>query len=165
MWSSWLKGNGTTHVMYIGKLKDGPKRVKKTFSIILERVFEKVWWRGRKWNYIEKDFWSWSIFLLSKYYLSLYLKRLLELFFLFLSFFSVSWRLGVLMKIFEEKITSSKLVFKWLQYIGGGRIFRNGVMHGNMAKPWLWRWESCRYIGGGRIFRSGLMHANIFGWG
>jgi hypothetical protein len=28
--------------MYIAKLKDGPKRVNKTFSIILERVFEKV---------------------------------------------------------------------------------------------------------------------------
>jgi hypothetical protein len=28
--------------MYIAKLKDGPKRVKKTFSIILGRVFEMV---------------------------------------------------------------------------------------------------------------------------
>jgi hypothetical protein len=24
-------------------------------------------------------------------------------------------------------------------YTGGGRIFRNGVMHANIAKPWLWR--------------------------
>jgi hypothetical protein len=40
--------------MYIAKLKDGPKRAKKTFSIILERVFEMVW-RGRKWNHIKKD--------------------------------------------------------------------------------------------------------------
>jgi hypothetical protein len=31
-----------TQVMYIAKLKDGPKRVKKTFSMILERVFEMV---------------------------------------------------------------------------------------------------------------------------
>jgi hypothetical protein len=37
--------------------------------------------------------------------------------------------------IFEEKITFQKLLFKWLQYTGGGRIFQNGVMHTNMVKP------------------------------
>jgi hypothetical protein len=42
MWSSWVKENGTTQVLYIAKLKDGPERVKKTFSLILERVFEMV---------------------------------------------------------------------------------------------------------------------------
>jgi hypothetical protein len=42
MWRSWVKKNGTTQVMYIAKLKDGPKRVKKTFSMILERVFKIV---------------------------------------------------------------------------------------------------------------------------
>jgi hypothetical protein len=42
MWSSWVKEKGTTQVMYIATLKDGPKRVKKTFSIILKRVFEMV---------------------------------------------------------------------------------------------------------------------------
>jgi hypothetical protein len=42
MWSSWERGKGTTQVMYIAKLKDGPKRVKKTFIIILERFFEMV---------------------------------------------------------------------------------------------------------------------------
>jgi hypothetical protein len=42
MWSSWVKENGTTQVMYIAKLKDGLKSVKKKFSIILERVFEMV---------------------------------------------------------------------------------------------------------------------------
>jgi hypothetical protein len=31
MWSSWVKEKGTTHVMYIVKLKDGRKRVKKNF--------------------------------------------------------------------------------------------------------------------------------------
>jgi hypothetical protein len=56
MWSSWVKEKGTTHVLYIAKLKDGPKRVKKTFLMILERVFKMVQWRGRKWNHIEKDF-------------------------------------------------------------------------------------------------------------
>jgi hypothetical protein len=42
MWSSWVKRNGTTQVMSIAKLKDGPNRVKKSFSMILERVFEMV---------------------------------------------------------------------------------------------------------------------------
>jgi hypothetical protein len=42
MWSSWGKRNGTTQVMYIAKLKDGPKRAKKTFSMILIMVFEMV---------------------------------------------------------------------------------------------------------------------------
>jgi hypothetical protein len=42
MWSSWIKEKGTTQVMYIAKLKDGPKIVKKTFSMILERVFKMV---------------------------------------------------------------------------------------------------------------------------
>jgi hypothetical protein len=34
-----------------------------------------------------------------------------------------------------------------------------------MAKPWLWKWESCGYICGGRIFWNGVMHANIIRWG
>jgi hypothetical protein len=42
MWSSWVRRRGTTQVMYIAKLKDGPKRVKKIFSMILERIFEMV---------------------------------------------------------------------------------------------------------------------------
>jgi hypothetical protein len=47
--------------------------------------------------------------------------------------------------IFEEKIHFFKnFLFKWLDmkwhghdygYIGGGRIFWNGVMHTNIAKP------------------------------
>jgi hypothetical protein len=45
MWTSWVKRNGTTQVMYIAKLKDGPKRDKKTFSIILERFLK--WYDGR----------------------------------------------------------------------------------------------------------------------
>jgi hypothetical protein len=42
MWRSWVRRKGTTQVLYIAKLKDGPKRIKKTFSMILERVFEMV---------------------------------------------------------------------------------------------------------------------------
>jgi hypothetical protein len=56
MWSSWVKEKGRTQVMYIAKLKDGPKRVKKTFLMILKMVFKMVWCRGRKWNHIKKIF-------------------------------------------------------------------------------------------------------------
>jgi hypothetical protein len=42
MWSSWVKEKGTTQVMYIAKLRDGAKRVKKIFSTILERIFKMV---------------------------------------------------------------------------------------------------------------------------
>jgi hypothetical protein len=75
--------------MYIAKIKDGPKRVKKTFSMILEGVFEMVWWRGRKWNHIKKSFWSWSVFLLSKYWLPLLFEETLWAFFSW----SISWGL------------------------------------------------------------------------
>jgi hypothetical protein len=148
--------------MYIAKIKDGPKRVKKTFPMILEWVFELVWWRGRKWNHIKKEFWCWSVFLLSKYFLPLLFKETLGAFlfsfsFLYAPFLEDS---GVLM-IFEEITLLQKLLLKWLDmewhghdygYTGGGRIFQNGVIHANMAKPWLWRCESCGYISGGCIF-------------
>jgi hypothetical protein len=42
MWSSLVNRKGTTPVMYLAKLMDGPKRAMKTFSMILERVFEMV---------------------------------------------------------------------------------------------------------------------------
>jgi hypothetical protein len=42
MWSSWVKTKDTTQVMYISKLKDGPKRVAIFFQMILEVVFEIV---------------------------------------------------------------------------------------------------------------------------
>jgi hypothetical protein len=95
MWSSWIKRKGITQVMYIAKLKNGPKRVKKTFSMILKRVFEMVWWRGRKWNHIKKDFCCWSVFLLSTYWPPLLFEETLGPF-LFPSLFficSVSWGL------------------------------------------------------------------------
>jgi hypothetical protein len=83
----------------------------------------------------------------------IYLRRHLEFFFFFtflpffLFFYAPSLEdlgggggEGGLM-IFEEKITSSKTSFQMAchghdyGYSGGGRIFRNGVMHTNMAKP------------------------------
>jgi hypothetical protein len=42
MWSSWIRRKSTTQVIYVAKLNDGPKGVKKIFSMILERVFEMV---------------------------------------------------------------------------------------------------------------------------
>jgi hypothetical protein len=40
MWSSWVKENVMTQVIYIAKLKDGPKRVKKNFSMIWKRLLK-----------------------------------------------------------------------------------------------------------------------------
>jgi hypothetical protein len=84
--------------MYIAKLRDGLKRVKNFFSMILERFFKIVWWRGRKWNHIKMSFWSWSIFLLSKYWLPLLFEETLGAFFSC----SVSWELGGFEDIWEE---------------------------------------------------------------
>jgi hypothetical protein len=44
MWSSWVRRKGTTQVIYIAKLKDGPKRVMKTFSMIWKRFLK--WYDG-----------------------------------------------------------------------------------------------------------------------
>jgi hypothetical protein len=46
MWSSWVKRKGTIQVMHIGKIKDGSKRVKKTFSIIMGLTRLTTLWRG-----------------------------------------------------------------------------------------------------------------------
>jgi hypothetical protein len=49
MWSSSVRGKGTTQVMYFAKLKDVPKGVKKTFSMVLERFFfRNVMMEGEK---------------------------------------------------------------------------------------------------------------------
>jgi hypothetical protein len=42
MWSSYVKTKDTTQIMYIAKLKDGPKRAAKFSQMILKRVFEMV---------------------------------------------------------------------------------------------------------------------------
>jgi hypothetical protein len=103
MWNSWAKEKDITQVMYIAKLKDDPKRVKKIFSMILERIFEMVWWRGRKWNHIKNDFWSRNIFLLSKYSLPILFEETLGAFFYFYFFLcSIPWGLGGFDDIWEE---------------------------------------------------------------
>jgi hypothetical protein len=116
--------------MYITKLKDGPKRGKKAFSMFLEMVFEMVWWRGRKWNHIKKDLWGWSVFLLLKYWLPLLFEESLGAFFHFF-LCSISWGLGVCWYL-RRKTLLQKPLFKWHDmewhghdygYTGGGYIF------------------------------------------
>jgi hypothetical protein len=55
MWSSWVKEKGTTQVMYIAKLKDGPKRVKKTFLNDFQNDFWNSMMEG-EWNHIKNSF-------------------------------------------------------------------------------------------------------------
>jgi hypothetical protein len=166
MWSSWVRRKGTTQVTYIAKLKYGPKGVKKLSQwfwkgflkwydgggengITLKRNFEvEVSFSSQNVNFpfIWRDFWSFSFS--SSFF---FCPRLLRT-------WGFWWYL-------RRKSLLQKLLFKWLQYTGGGRIVWSGVMHNNMAKPWLWRWRSCGYIGDRRIFWSGCMHANIYGCG
>jgi hypothetical protein len=42
MWSSWVKTKDTTQIMYIARLKDGPKSAANFSQMILERVSEMV---------------------------------------------------------------------------------------------------------------------------
>jgi hypothetical protein len=126
MWSSWVKTNNTTQVMYIAKLKDGPKRATKFSQMILERVFEMVWWRGRKWAHTKRILRLQCFSPLKKLTSHFYFKRLLELFFFFLfvsllffntfSHFFPMLRLfedsGILM-IYEGENTLQKFLFRW----------------------------------------------------
>jgi hypothetical protein len=57
MWSSWVRRKGTTQVMYIAKLKDGPKRIMKTLSMIWKR-FSKWYDGGEKMESYKKSFQS-----------------------------------------------------------------------------------------------------------
>jgi hypothetical protein len=142
MWSSWVKRKGTTQVMYIAKLKDGPKRVKKTFSMILERFLK--WYDGGWENGITlKRIFEVEVFFSSQNidfpvfeetlgaFLFVPVFSFLSLLFLSFSFFQYFFLsalsledLGALM-IFEEKITSSKTSFQM-------------AWHG-IAWSWLWK--------------------------
>jgi hypothetical protein len=101
--------------MYIAKLKDGPKRVKK-ISQWFGKGFQNGMMEGDKMESYKKNFWSWIVFLLSKYWPPLLFEETLGAFFLFFFLFSILFLplfisfyyassledLGVLM-IFEEK--------------------------------------------------------------
>jgi hypothetical protein len=95
MWSSWVKENDTTQVMYITKLKGGPKRVKKIFSMIW-KGFRNGMMDGEKMESYKKENFDVKVFFSSRIIDFLfYLKRLLELFFnTFFLFFSMLHLLG-----------------------------------------------------------------------
>jgi hypothetical protein len=90
MWCSCVNEKGASHVIYIAKLKDGPKRAKKTLSMILERAFEMVCWVGRN-EITSKRISEVEVFFTSQNIdFPFYLRRLLELFFLLFFLCSVS---------------------------------------------------------------------------
>jgi P2-related tail formation protein len=86
MWISWVKRNGITQVMYIAKLNDRLERVKKIFSMILERVLK--WYDGEGENGItsKRNFEVEVFFSSQNIDFPFYLTRLFKLF-LFLLFF------------------------------------------------------------------------------
>jgi hypothetical protein len=124
VWSSWVKRKGTIQVMYIAKLKDGPKIAKKTFSMILEMVFEMVWWRGRKWNHIKRIFEVEVFFSSQNIDIPFYLRRLLELFFAFF-FFSLFFVLHLLRTWGFDDIWGENHFFR--------NLFSNGMTWNGMV--------------------------------
>jgi hypothetical protein len=124
MWSSWVRRKGTTQVMYNAKLKDGPKRVMKTFLMIWKSFLK--WFDGGEKMESYKRVFKVEVFSSSQNIdIPFYLKRFLELFSLSLSIFflplslSLSFYapsledLGVLMiYIRGEKSLLQKLLFK-----------------------------------------------------
>jgi hypothetical protein len=88
MWSSWIKRKGTTQVMYITKLKDGAKRVKK-ISQWFWKGFLKWYDGGGKIESHQKGFLKLKCFS-SKYWLPLLFEETLGAFFSF-SFFFLSF--------------------------------------------------------------------------
>jgi hypothetical protein len=120
MWSSWVKRKGIAQVMYIGKLTDGPKRVKKTFSLILERIFWNDMTEGEKMESHQKGFLNLKRFLLSKYWLPLLFEETLGAF-LFPSFFYICSSLedsGGLDDIWEENHFSKNFFSNGLTWNG-----------------------------------------------
>jgi hypothetical protein len=80
--------------MYIAKLKDGPKRVKETFSMILKRVFEMVWWRGGGMESHQTEFLKLKCFSPVKILTSPFIWRLQSFHFLLFFSCSISYGLG-----------------------------------------------------------------------
>jgi hypothetical protein len=96
LWSSWVKIKDITQV--------GPKRAAKFSQMILERVFEMVWWRTRKWTHV-KDF-EVEIFFSSQNinFLFLFAETLGAILFSFLSFFQYFFCLSFfsMLHLFED---------------------------------------------------------------
>jgi hypothetical protein len=126
MWSSWVKRKGTTQVMYIFKLKDGLKRAKKIFSMILKWIFNMVWWRRGKWNHIKNNIFEVEVFFSSQNIDFPFIWRdswsfSFSYYFFFLFFNNVSlssflcsvcWGLGGFDNIWGEKSLLQKLSFQ-----------------------------------------------------
>jgi hypothetical protein len=116
MWSWWVKTKDTTQVMYIAKLKDGPKRATKFWKGFLK------WYDGGEENRpIQKGFWCCNVFLISKYQLPLFIWRDSWRFSFSLSLFSILfslffyapslWGLDDFDDIWGER-QPSKIIFK-----------------------------------------------------
>jgi hypothetical protein len=101
-----------------------PLRAVKFSQMMLEKVFEMVWWRGRNWAHTKRILMLQCFSPLKILTSPFYLKRLLELLFsfLFLSFFntfsltffypSSLWGLGDFDDIWGER-QPSKILFRW----------------------------------------------------
>jgi hypothetical protein len=130
--------------------------------------FSKCYDGGEENGLIQKGFCCCDNFLLSKYWLHLYIWRdswsfsfsFFSFFFLFLSLFSI---LFISFSLCSVSLRTHG--FRW--YLRRKTAFKNSFQMAwdDMANPWLWRCGSCGYISGGCIFRSGVMHANIIRWG
>jgi hypothetical protein len=140
MWSSWVKTKDTTQVMYIAKLKDGPKRAAKFYQMILERVFEMVWWSGKN-GLIQKGFWSWNIFLLSKYWLSHFICR-------------DSWSFCFSFHSLFFQYFFSLLFYSMLRLFEDFKILMINVEKSTLQKKFRWngmQWLSHDYGNGGDV--------------
>jgi hypothetical protein len=82
MYSSWIKEKGTTQVMYIAKLRDGLKELRK-FSQWLWKEFLKCYDGGGENRITSKRVFKVEVFFSSQNIdFPFYLKRPLELFFM-----------------------------------------------------------------------------------
>jgi hypothetical protein len=152
------KGKGYNSCYVYCHAKGWSKKSEENFLNDFGKGFWNGMMEGEKIESHQKGFWKLKCFSPLKILTSALFEETLEAFlslplFSFLFSCSVSWGLGDFDDI-------------WKENTGVGHIFQNGVMHTNIAKPWLWRWGSYGYIAGGCIFRSGVMHANnFFKWG
>jgi hypothetical protein len=152
------KGYNSSHVYC--QAKGWSKKSYKIFSNDFGKGFWNGMMEGKKMGSYKKDF-EVAMFFSSQnidfpflFEVRAFLFFFLLFLILFLSFFICSslWGLGDFDNIRGEKYFS-KFLFRW-----NGNEWQKW-----MAKPWLWKWGSCGYIGGGRIFRNGVMHNNILG--
>jgi hypothetical protein len=130
MWISWVKTKDTTQVMYIAKIKDGPKRAAKFSQMIFGKSFWNGMMEGKKMGSYKKDF-EVAMFFSSQNIDFPFLFEETLWAFIFLSIFSYAlslWGLGDFEDIWGER-QPSKIIFKqhgmiWLihDYEDGGFV-------------------------------------------